>query len=151
MKPCIFIHTNEKQIVGALVSKYSFERFASDKNAFDVKLIHTRDHPFLDAHEGRSYLRGGLKREWKNDDLQSFTVLRFMPPELMGYEGRSARRTREIGIRMALGAGQRAVRWMVLSETLTLAGIGVAIGLAGAYALTRLIQARLFGLGRSAA
>jgi hypothetical protein len=89
MKPCIFIHTNEKQIVGALVSKYSFERFASDKNAFDVKLIHTRDHPFLDAHEGRVYLRGGLKREWKNDDLQSFTVLRFMPPGLMNYEGRS--------------------------------------------------------------
>jgi hypothetical protein len=89
MKPCIFIHTNEKQIVGALVSKYSFERFAADKSAFDVKLIHTRDHPFLDAHEGRIYLRGGLKREWKNDDLQSFTVLRFMPPELMNYQGRS--------------------------------------------------------------
>jgi hypothetical protein len=89
MKPCIFIHTNEKQIVGALVSKYSFERFAADKNAFDVKLIHTRDYHFLEAHEGRPYLRGGLRREWKNDDLQSFTVLRFMPPELMGYEGRS--------------------------------------------------------------
>jgi hypothetical protein len=89
MKPCIFIHTNEKQIVGALVSKYSFERFASDKSAFDVKLIHTRDHPFLDAHEGQLYLRGGLQREWRNDDLQSFTVLRFMPPELMGYRGRS--------------------------------------------------------------
>src|SRR4051812_22435737 len=44
MKPCIFIHTNEKQIVGALVSKYSFERFAANKHAFDVKLIHTRDH-----------------------------------------------------------------------------------------------------------
>jgi len=51
MKPCIFIHTNEKQIVGALVSKYSFERFAADKNAFDVKLIHTRDYHFLEAHE----------------------------------------------------------------------------------------------------
>jgi hypothetical protein len=89
MKPCIFIHTNEKQIVGALVSKYSFERFAADKSAFDVKLIHTRDHPFLNAHEGHIYLRGGLKREWKNDDLQSFTVLRFMPPELMNYQGRS--------------------------------------------------------------
>src|SRR6476619_615136 len=89
MKPCIFIHTNEKQIVGALVSQYSFERFAANKDAFGVKLIHTRDYPFLDAHEGRSYLRGGLSREWKNDDLQSFTVLRFMPPELMGYEGRS--------------------------------------------------------------
>jgi hypothetical protein len=89
MKPCIFIHTNEKQVVGALVSKYSFERFASDKAAFDVKLIHTRDYRFLTAHEGQTYLRGGLKREWRNDDLQSFTVLRFMPPELMGYAGRS--------------------------------------------------------------
>jgi predicted permease len=57
-----------------------------------------------------------------------------------------ARRTREIGIRMALGAGQNAVLWMVLRETLTLAGIGVAIGLAGAYAVTRLIQAQLFGV-----
>jgi predicted permease len=57
-----------------------------------------------------------------------------------------ARRTREIGIRMALGAGQGSVMWMVLRETLTLAGIGVAIGLAGAYAVTRLIQAQLFGV-----
>jgi len=57
-----------------------------------------------------------------------------------------ARRTREIGIRMALGAGQGSVVWMVLRETLTLTGIGVAIGLAGAYAVTRLIQAQLFGV-----
>ncbi len=57
-----------------------------------------------------------------------------------------ARRTREIGIRMALGAGQGTVVWMVLRETLTLAGIGVALGLAGAYGITRLIQAQLFGV-----
>jgi predicted permease len=57
-----------------------------------------------------------------------------------------ARRTREIGIRMALGAGQGTVVWMVLRETLTLAGVGVAIGLVGAYAVTRLIQTQLFGV-----
>jgi predicted permease len=57
-----------------------------------------------------------------------------------------ARRTREIGIRMALGAGQGTVVWMVLRETLTLAGIGVGIGLIGAYGLTRLVQAQLFGV-----
>lgn len=89
MKHCIFIHTNEKQIIGALVSKYSFERFASRKDAFDVKLIDTRDFPFFQAYEGRKYLRDGLHREWRNDDLQSFTVLRFAPPGLMGYQGRS--------------------------------------------------------------
>jgi predicted permease len=57
-----------------------------------------------------------------------------------------ARRTREIGIRMALGAGQGNVIWMILRESLTLAGAGMAIGLGGAYALTRLIQTQLFGV-----
>src|SRR6201999_2491987 len=50
-----------------------------------------------------------------------------------------ARRTREIGIRMALGAGQNSVVWMVMREPFVLAGIGIAIGLVAAYGLTRLI------------
>jgi ABC-type antimicrobial peptide transport system permease subunit len=57
-----------------------------------------------------------------------------------------ARRTREIGIRMALGARQSSVVWMVMRETLTLAAIGVGLGLLGAYGITRLIQTQLFGV-----
>jgi len=57
-----------------------------------------------------------------------------------------ARRTREIGIRMALGARLGNVVWMVMRETLTLAASGVAMGLAAAFAVTRLIEAQLFGV-----
>src|SRR4029079_16785142 len=57
-----------------------------------------------------------------------------------------ARRTREFGIRMALGAGQGAVGSMVRREALCLGGIGVAVGLVGSYVVTRLIQTQLFGV-----
>jgi predicted permease len=57
-----------------------------------------------------------------------------------------ARRTREIGIRMALGAEQRSVIWMVMREVLILVSIGVAAGVPAAWALSRLIQSQLFGL-----
>jgi ABC-type antimicrobial peptide transport system permease subunit len=57
-----------------------------------------------------------------------------------------SKRTSEIGIRMALGASQRSVIQMVLSEALGVVGIGVAIGLPSALALGRLISSRLYGL-----
>ena len=86
---CVFIHTNHRQMVGALVSQHSIRRNSAHNDEFEVKLIHTQDQPFLKAREGQLYLRGGIKREWLIDDLQSFTPLRFMPPELMGYQGRA--------------------------------------------------------------
>lgn len=53
-------------------------------------------------------------------------------------------RSNEIGLRMALGASQASVIWMVLRQGLTLAGVGLAIGLAGAAAATRLLTKMLF-------
>ena len=89
MDKCVFVHTNEKQWLGALVAEYSFRRNSRNPDAFDVKFIHTRDYPFLAAKEGQSFLRGGTQRVWRMDDLQSFTPLRFMPPKLMNWEGRA--------------------------------------------------------------
>jgi ABC-type antimicrobial peptide transport system permease subunit len=55
-------------------------------------------------------------------------------------------RTREIGIRMALGAARRDVLWLVLRETLLLAVAGALIGTPVALAASRLIATQLFGL-----
>jgi hypothetical protein len=76
-------------MIGALVSQYSITRNSPNADRFDVRIIHTDDHPFLGAREGQEYLRGGRTRPWLMEDLQSFTPLRFMPPELMGYAGRA--------------------------------------------------------------
>jgi len=56
------------------------------------------------------------------------------------------RRTHEIGIRMALGAGPREVLHLVLTQALKIALIGVAIGVTASLALTRLMATLLFGI-----
>jgi predicted permease len=60
-----------------------------------------------------------------------------------------ARRTAEIGIRMALGARRRDVLWLVLREALALAFLGAAIGLPAGLLGTRAISSLLFGLSPS--
>ena len=57
-----------------------------------------------------------------------------------------ARRTREIGLRLALGATRAGVLWMVLRESLALVGLGFAIGIPAALAASRLIRTMLYGL-----
>jgi putative ABC transport system permease protein len=57
-----------------------------------------------------------------------------------------AQRTNEIGIRLALGAQSRDVLLMIVKQGSFLIGLGIVIGLAGAFALTRLIASLLFGV-----
>jgi putative ABC transport system permease protein len=63
---------------------------------------------------------------------------------LMAYS--VEQRTQEIGIRLALGAGSQTVRNMVVWQGMRLALTGVAIGIASAFALTRMLQNLLFGI-----
>jgi predicted permease len=57
-----------------------------------------------------------------------------------------AQRTREIGVRMALGASPATVRGLVVRESMTLCAVGMAMGVAGALALGRVVQSLLFGV-----
>jgi ABC-type antimicrobial peptide transport system permease subunit len=57
-----------------------------------------------------------------------------------------SRRTAEIGLRLALGAPRRAVRWIVLRDSLVLSVVGLALGLAAAVATSRFAAALLHGI-----
>ena len=89
MRNAVFIHTNPKQIVGALVASHALKSRSTAPERFDVRIVQTTDFPEFDQFEGRSYLRENKQAVWRNDDLQSFTPLRFAVPELMNYTGRA--------------------------------------------------------------
>jgi putative ABC transport system permease protein len=62
--------------------------------------------------------------------------------------GGVAERTREIGVRLALGASQESILTLVIRQGMTFTGIGVALGLAGAAAASQAVAAMLFGVSR---
>jgi len=57
-----------------------------------------------------------------------------------------AQRTREIGVRMALGASGRDVLMLVMRDVFVLTAIGIAVGLPAAWGLTRMVRSQLYGI-----
>lgn len=88
MKYQVFIHTNNKQGLGAIISKYSIEKYLS-RNDIPVSYINVDGLKIFKDFAGSAYKRNGIQMIYDPKDLQSFTLSRFMPPELMNYEGRA--------------------------------------------------------------
>jgi ABC-type antimicrobial peptide transport system permease subunit len=65
-----------------------------------------------------------------------------------GLSGSVTERTREIGVRAALGASRGNIPGLVVCQAMSMTGLGIAIGLAGAAAATRALVTLLFGVSR---
>lgn len=91
MKKEVFIHTNNKQLLGARVAKFAIESRLSSYRGVEVHIMNVDEMDIFRNFHGTPYLqtKDGDLCTYDKDDLQSFTLSRFMPPELMGYEGRA--------------------------------------------------------------
>jgi hypothetical protein len=86
----VFVCTNNKQQLGALVSRYTIERAAAQAGrAIQVEILNVDAMAWCRDLDRRTYRRGGKSVVFSANDLQSFTLSRFMPPQLAGYSGRA--------------------------------------------------------------
>jgi putative ABC transport system permease protein len=109
-----------------------------------------RDLPVFSVKTMDEYLASSVAAPRFNTTLLSIFAAVALALTIVGLYGvmsySVAQRTNEIGIRMALGAQTRDVLSLIVRQGFTLVLLGLAIGLAGAFALTRLIATLLFGV-----
>ncbi|HEU4455002.1 MAG TPA: ABC transporter permease [Longimicrobium sp.] len=97
-----------------------------------------------------SYVRSRLEVQRLNATLLGVFAASAFALAVIGVFGVMAyvvaQRTREMGLRMALGARPRDVLWMVARQALALSAVGIVVGLGGALAATRLLRSQLHGV-----
>jgi ABC-type antimicrobial peptide transport system permease subunit len=103
------------------------------------------DFQIMDQESAR-----GLGAQRFNTSLLTVFALAALLLAAIGIYGLMAyavtQRTREMGIRMALGARPRDVLALVVRQGMVLAGLGIALGIGGAFAATRLLASLLYGV-----
>ena len=106
--------------------------------------------PLMDIRTQSSQINRALEHERLFAGLSSLFGLVALLLVAVGLYGTLAysvaQRTGELGIRVALGATRWRLLWMVIRESLVLAGCGLAVGLPAAFALGGLAASRLFGV-----
>ena len=90
-KPTIVIHTNDRQMVAALVSAHSLKSRSKSPHLFDVRLLRLEETPHLYKRHGQTFVvwDGDEPWVWRLHDLNSFGPLRRMVPALLGFQGRA--------------------------------------------------------------
>jgi predicted permease len=131
------VRTSGEPVAAIRAVEHQVRAVDRDQPIFDVKTMDQRRDAALAPERFQVLLLG------------SFAVIALILAAAGVYGTMSylvARRTREIGIRMAMGARQADVLRMVLGETGRLVAMAVAIGLAGAWGVTRYIRSMLYGV-----
>lgn len=108
------------------------------------------DLPVESMQTFESRIRDNIRGDWITMQLASAFALLATVLAMLGLYGvvafGVARRTREIGIRMAMGANATAIRGLVFAEVALILLIGAVLGVPGALALARLAQSQLYGV-----
>jgi predicted permease len=138
------------QYLGDLVVRYN-----GDPTAVSIAVqntIHSIDPnlPITSISSVEEQVSGSIARQRTVAQLSAFFGLLALFLSCIGIYGLMSymvsRRTSEIGVRMALGAGRSSVSWLVMREILLLVCIGVAIGVPVTLGCSRLVSSMIFGI-----
>ena len=90
-KPTVVIHTNDRQMVAALVSAHSLKSRSKNAHLFDVRLLRLEKTSHLYKRHNQTFFwwEGNAPSVWRPHELQSFAPLRRMVPALLGFQGRA--------------------------------------------------------------